>query len=206
LDLFDPSCYTHNEIERNSINNINSLMVHYQIESCKEFSPLIPEVRTNLVYSRPNPGSPEDVLAVDGRITVVGGMPHAAGRPRFGASSHMARLIMEVMKRDPAYRAGVNFANDSRLAEWLEGYAAEKGWTYSVIDRRKEPDEIKEMEGSSMPWKVSEAIEAAGGRIPKLFYETGAVGKEPVTVLIGRDPLEVVREVCEIARSFHERT
>ncbi|MDF0594270.1 hypothetical protein P0O24_11840 [Methanotrichaceae archaeon M04Ac] len=29
MDLFDPSCYTHNEIERNSINNINSLLVHY---------------------------------------------------------------------------------------------------------------------------------------------------------------------------------
>ncbi len=174
-----------------------------EIESCKEFSPLIPEVRTNLVYARPNPGSPEDVLAVDGRITVVRGMPHAAGRPRFGASSHMARLIIEVMKRDPAYRAGVNFASDPRLARWLEGYAGEKGWTYSVIDRRKEPDEIKELEGVSMPWKVSEAVEAAGGRIPKLFYETGAVGKEPVTVLIGRDPMEVAVEVCEIARSYH---
>ncbi|MDF0593971.1 PIN domain-containing protein [Methanotrichaceae archaeon M04Ac] len=32
MDLFDPSCYTHNEIERNSINNINSLLVHYQAE------------------------------------------------------------------------------------------------------------------------------------------------------------------------------
>jgi len=174
-----------------------------EIESCEEFSPLIPEVRTNLVYARPNPKSSEDVLAVDGRITVVRGMPHAAGRPRFGASSHMARLIIEVMKRDPAYRAGVNFASDPRLARWLEGYAGDKGWTYSVIDRRKEPDGIKEMEGGSMPWKVSEAIEAAGGRIPKIFYETGAVGKEPVTVLIGRDPLEVAREVCEIARSYH---
>jgi hydroxymethylpyrimidine/phosphomethylpyrimidine kinase len=174
-----------------------------QIENCKDFLYLIPEVRSNLVYAKPKATSPEEVLAVDGRITVVVGMPHAAGRSRFGASSHMARLIIEVMKRDPAYRAGVNFASDSRLAKWLEGYAAEKGWTYSVIDRRKEPDEIKEMEGSSMPWKVSEAIEAAGGRIPKLFYETGAVGKEPVTVLIGIDPMEVVREVCEIARSYN---
>jgi len=179
------------------------LLALEKIESCEEFSPLIPEVRTNLVYARPNPKSSEDVLAVDGRITVVRGMPHAAGRPRFGASSHMARLILEVMKRNPAYRAGVNFASDPRLARWLEGYAGEKGWTYSVIDRRKEPDEIKEMEGCSMPWKVSEAIEAAGGRIPKLFYETGAVGKEPVTVLIGRDPMEVAGEVCEIARSYH---
>ena len=54
------------------------------IENCREFAPLIPEVRSNLVYSRPNPSTRNDVLAVDGRITVVQGMPKASGTPRFG--------------------------------------------------------------------------------------------------------------------------
>ena len=60
------------------------------VEECKEFAALIPEVRTNLVYARPNSRSRDDVLGIDGRITVVSGLPHAAGKPRFGASSHMA--------------------------------------------------------------------------------------------------------------------
>jgi len=72
-----------------------------------------------------------------------------------------------------------------------------------VIDRRNEPEEIKEAEGSSMPWKVKAAIDAAGGRVPKIFYETGAVGKEPVSVLIGKDPIEVAEQICEIARLYH---
>jgi hydroxymethylpyrimidine/phosphomethylpyrimidine kinase len=175
------------------------------IEGCREFAALMPEVRTNLVYASPNARSREHVLGTDGRITVVDGMPHAAGKPRFGASSHMARLIVEIGKVDPTMRAGINFANDPKLARWLEDYCKTKGWVFSVIDRRNEPDEIKEAEGASMPWKVKAAIQGAGGCVPKIFYETGAIGKEPVSVLIGKDPIEVAEEICEIARLYHAK-
>lgn len=173
------------------------------IEGCKEFSAMIPEVRTNLVYASPDAKNRNDVLAIDGRITVVNGMPHAAGKPKFGASSHMARLIIEIRKIDPSIRAGIDFANDPKIAKWLEGYCRSKGWTFSVIDRRNEPEDIKEAEGASMPWKVKAAIDAAGGRVPKVFYETGAVGKEPVSVLVGIDPIIVAEQVCEIARLYN---
>jgi predicted fused transcriptional regulator/phosphomethylpyrimidine kinase len=175
------------------------------LEGCQEFADLIPEVRTNLVYARPGAKTRYEVLGIDGRITVVNGLPHAAGKPRFGASSHMARLIVEIGKADPSVRAGIDFANDPGLAKWLEDYCQTKGWTFSVIDRRKEPEEIKEAEGASMPWKVLEAIRAADGLVPRIFYETGAVGKEPVSVLVGRDPIEVAEEISKIARSYHAR-
>jgi predicted fused transcriptional regulator/phosphomethylpyrimidine kinase len=173
------------------------------IEDCRAFAALIPEVRTNLVYARENARTREDVLAVDGRITVVRGRPRAAGWVRFGASSHMARLVMELARFDPSIRAGIDFAWTPQLSRWLEGYCREKGWTFSVIDRRREPEEVREREGASMPWKVAEAVRAAGGRVPKIFYETGAIGKEPVTVLVGKDPIEVADQACEIARKYH---
>lgn len=173
------------------------------LEGCQEFASLIPEVRTNLVFARTKAKTRYEVLAIEGRITIVNGLPHAAGKPRFGASSHMARLLIEIRKVDPTIRAGIDFANDPALAKWLENYCKTKGWVFSVIDRRNEPEEIKEAEGASMPWKVVEAIRAAGGCVPKIFYETGAVGKEPVSVLVGKDPIEVVEQVCEIARSYH---
>jgi len=172
------------------------------IERCQEFASLIPEVRSNLVYAKPNPQSPEDVAGVDGRITVVNGKPYPAGRPKFGASSHMARLIIEISKIDSKIRAGVNFACNPELEKWLENYCREKEWIFSMIDRSKEPDEIKEKEGASMPWKINEAVKSAGNKVPKIFYETGAVGKEEVAVLIGEDPVEVAKEVCEIARLY----
>jgi len=174
------------------------------LESCQDFAAMIPEVRTNLVFARKDARTRFEVLGIEGRITVIGGLPHAAGKPRFGASSHMARLLIEIRKVDPTVRAGIDFANDPVLAGWLEDYCRKKGWTFSVIDRRNEPQEIREKEGASMPWKVAEAIRAAGGCAPRIFYETGAMGKEPVSVLVGRDPIEVVEQVCEIARLYRE--
>lgn len=176
-----------------------------QIENCPEFAGIIPEVRSNLVFAREGAKTREDVLAIDGRITVVDSMPHAAGKPKLGASSHMARLIIEYRKYDPSVRAGIDFANTPDLTRWLEQYCTMNGWVFSVIDRRNEPEEIKEAEGASMQWKVKEAIRAAGDRSPKIFYETGAVGKEPVSVLVGRDPLEIVSQICTIAKLYHDR-
>jgi hydroxymethylpyrimidine/phosphomethylpyrimidine kinase len=174
-----------------------------ELEGCREFASLIPEVRTNLVYARERAETRNEVLAIDGRITVVDGRPRAAGRVKFGASSHMARLIIELRRVDPSVRAGIDFAWTPHLSRWLEGYCRERGWIFSVIDRHGEPREIRDAEGASMPWKVAEAVRAAGGRVPKIFYETGAVGKEPVSVLVGRDPVEVAGQACEIARKYH---
>ncbi len=172
------------------------------VESCREFAAMIPEVRTNLVYAKAGASGRNEVMAIDGRITVVRGMPCAAGKARFGASSHMARLIVEIIRTDPAIRAGIDFANTPHLVRWLDEYCRDKGWIFSCIDRSREPEEVKSEEEGSMPWKVAEAIRAAGGAVPKIFYETGAVGKEPVTVLVGRDPIEVAGEACEIARRY----
>lgn len=176
------------------------------IENCRDFASLIPEVRTNLIFASPDAVSPRDVLAVEGRITVVNGFPHAAGPIRFGASNHMSRLILEINKRESSIRAGINFASTPELTKWLKGFCERKGWTFGVIDRSKEPVEVSLKDGESMPWKIEELVRSSDGKIPKVFYETGAVGKEPVSVLIGRDPVEVAREACEIAIAFSRET
>jgi cation diffusion facilitator family transporter len=173
-----------------------------RIEACPEFASLIPEVRTNLVFTSENPQGPEDVVAVDGRITVVNGMPKAAGRAKFGASSHMARLVIALNGTHREIRSGINFASNPRLVRWLEGYCRKRGWTLGLIDRKGEPEDVREQEGASMGWKAAEAIRTATGKAPKLFYETGALGKEPVSVLVGGDPVQVATEACQLAREY----
>lgn len=172
------------------------------IENCRPFALLVPEVRTNFVYCRDAPKDRMDVLAVEGRITVVGGMPRASGPIRYGASSHMARFMIRVHEAFPSIRAGINFANDPKLTRFLEEYCRQRGWLLVPIDRSHEPDEIKEAEEASMPWKAGEVIRLSAGRPPKVIYENGAVGKEPVTALLGSDPIEVAREMCELANAY----
>ena len=65
------------------------------LEGCREFSALVPEVRVNIVYAPEGAEHPDQVLGVDGRITVVAGKPKASGPIRAGVSDHMARLVVE---------------------------------------------------------------------------------------------------------------
>lgn len=172
------------------------------LESSQEFARMIPEVRSNMVYAKADARSPDEVLAIDGRITVVSGMPRASGRPRYGVSSHMARLLLELRKVDPSVRAGIDFANTPELSDWLAAYCARKGWAFAMINRADEPEDVRVQEGASMPWKAAAVIRAAGGKVPKIFYENGAVGKEPVSVIVGPEPISIARELTEIAREY----
>ena len=174
------------------------------LHQCPEFSALMPEVRVNLVYALPGAKKPDQVAAVDGRITVVRGLPHASGLPRWGASDHMARLIIEVRKYDSAINAGINFRCDKIIIDLVKEYCAEKSLLFGWIDRTNEPAEILAKDGASMPWKVKQMV-ATYGSVPRLCYEGDGWGKEPLFYALGRDAVEAAGIAIEIAHRYQQR-
>jgi len=176
-----------------------------EIETCHELSVLIPEVRTNIVFAPPLVKTPDEVLAIDGRITIINGIPRAAGRIRFGASGHIARLVIGLMKTDPSIRAAIDFANPPGFTEWLSGYCRKNGWTLSRINRQNEPQELAAKEGSSMSWKARESVRVAEGSVPKIICDAGGMGKEPICVIVGNEPIGLARHLCGIARAYAQR-
>ncbi len=174
------------------------------IESSSFFAHYVPEVRTNIAYAREGAKTLDDVAAIDGRITIVKGKPRACGEPGFGVSSHMARTVIEMMKIDPGRRAVINFKVEKGLVSWLEDYCKQTGRVFAGIDRSKEPEGSKEIEGQSMPWKIRAALEETGGMAPDLTYCHGAVGKEDMFNFSGTDALTCTRDVLEILRTYHE--
>jgi hydroxymethylpyrimidine/phosphomethylpyrimidine kinase len=182
----------------------NLVVAVTMLEDCAEFALLIPEVRVNLVYALPGAKTRQDVAAVEGRITAVRGRSHASGLPAFGASDHMARLIIEARKYDSAINAGINFKCDKTIIEVVKEYCLKKGLSFGWIDRTKEPLEVIEFDGASMPWKIGELVRSSGG-LPRLFYEGDGWGKEPLFVALGSDAVEVTTVAMEIARRYGER-
>ncbi len=169
------------------------------LEDSPDFALLMPEVRVNMVYALPGAKSSEDVVAVDGRITAVKGVIRTAGLPRYGASNHMARLMMEIRKYESDVNAGINFKCDKDVIEVVKKYCKEKQLLFGWIDRTKEPAEIAEKEGGSMPWKVKYLVANYGG-IPRFFYEGDGWGKEPLFVALGKDAVEATEMALDIAR------
>ena len=171
------------------------------LEDCPEFSSLIPEVRVNLACAPRHARTPQDVAAVEGRITVVHGIPRASGMPNWGASDHLARRLLEVRKYDPGINAVINFKCDERLIRVVREYCSERSLLFGSLDRSKEPDRIIEQDGASMPWKVEQLFRKYGA-LPRLFYEGAGWGKEPLFVVLGKDATEVVSVAIEIARRY----
>lgn len=175
-----------------------------RLQESAEFALLMPEVRVNLVYALPKAKTGKDVAAIDGRITVVRGLPHASGLPAWGGSDHMARLIIEMRKYDPAINAGINFKCDADVIAIMKQYCTEKGYLFGWIDRTHEPAEVMARDRSSMPWKIKQLVDSSGG-VPKLSYEGEGWGKEPLSVAVGDTAVEVVGIAIDIARRYKQK-
>ena len=169
------------------------------LQGCRDFSLLMPEVRVNVVYALPGAKSGREVAAIDGRITVVRGYPHASGSPAWGASDHMARLIIEARKYSAGINAGINFKCDTEIIKVVKKYAGDNKLVFGWIDRSREPAEVSARDGSSMPWKIKQLVDQSG-RLPDVFYEGDGWGKEPLFVVLGIDAVSVVRTAIAIAR------
>ena len=138
-----------------------------------------------------------DVAGIPGRITVINGKPMAFTEPNFGASSHMARLVLSMMEHDPTRRSALNM----RYHPCIIGICKKLGLQVSSYDRSMEPENARKVEGGTIPWGVEEAINKIGC-VPDVVYHTGSWGKEPIICLVGPDAVEVAEMAVCIAKLF----
>lgn len=145
------------------------------IETFPEFLPWIAEVGTQVGMAVPYAVNRDHVAAVEGRIARFRKSAKAAGCVRFGVSSHVARIILTVMKYDPDVRAAINLHYDPRLVEAFRKAA----FKVSSFERHLEPADVKSLEGGTLTWGIEEAIKRFGA-VPDVIYDLGEVGKEPM--------------------------
>jgi len=165
------------------------------LESHKEVLKLIPEVQSNIVMALPKPYAKtiKDVAGIPGRIVKFKDRVKAVGNPEFGASSHVARILLKVMEYDQNIRAAMNIKYSQEILE-----ACKKlGFTISFFDRKEEPMEIKFIEGATLQWGVEYAIKKIG-KVPDIIYDLGEVGKEPMIRIFDKDAISVAKKVIAI--------
>jgi hydroxymethylpyrimidine/phosphomethylpyrimidine kinase len=152
-------------------------------------SQFIPEVGMNIVYALPNAKTQKDVCAIEGRITRC--KEHAAlcGTLDFGASKHVASIILAAMSFDPTIRSALNI----RYAQKTLQLCSTLGFTLGSFDRKSEPSTAP----STMEWGTKHAITTCGF-VPDIIHDTGAVGKEPMIRVLGKNPHDVLLKIKKI--------
>ena len=157
----------------------------------KNFAYLIPETQSNLVYAIPNAKGIEDVAGVSGRIVKVGNKSVPTSGIKFGASKHVASSILEYMKTNQMVRSALNIRNDKSIL-----YKCNRLFKTSQYERNLEPKTIKEKEGKSISWGVRMAL--SKNPDADVVYHSGDVGKEPMIIIFGQSPQEVIDKVKKI--------
>jgi len=170
------------------------------IEGTRELALLIPEIGMNIAYAKPGATNVEEVVAVPGRIRPIGGRPRAAGSPEFGASSHVARAVLTMMRFEPSLRSAISLKFDWKAVE----ICRDMGLIVSFFDRSKEPMEVKTVDGRTIPWGVEQAVKRSKGT-PSVIYDLGDIGKEPMIFLYGLTALEVAQLAATVAREYAKR-
>jgi hydroxymethylpyrimidine/phosphomethylpyrimidine kinase len=162
-----------------------------QLTRTKNFEKLIPESQSNIVYAIPNANNIDDVAGVNGRIVKAGDRSVPTSGIKFGASRHVASSILEYMKTNQLVRSALNIKNEKRILD-----KCNRLFRVTHYERKWEPKTIKNREGRSISWGVSTAL--SKNPDADIIYHTGDMGKEPMIIIFGQNPQEVVDKVKSI--------
>ncbi len=173
---------------------INQIKEIYNFIKLKKFIKLIPEVRTNIAGTLPDAKTKGDVAGIDGRITIVNGMPKAAGDIKFGVAEHTARLILEAKKFDNSINYVINLKYIPELIKTLQ---KETDLILKEIRREKQPENLKKKEFSTMQWLIKESLNK-NGKIPDIIWDKGSIGKEPMIRLFGKNSSDIIEKIKKI--------
>ncbi|AWR96459.1 phosphomethylpyrimidine kinase [Acidianus sulfidivorans JP7] len=157
---------------------------------------LIPEIRTNFGYALPNAKNENDVAAIPGRLTVAFKKVIYCLPPAFGASDHIARVILTAMKYDKDIRSAIDLKYYEKIVNMLNKIDPNNIY---IFNRKSEPEESRKKEGHTMNYMIDLAFNKLG-KIPTFVVDLGDYGKEPTIFVLGKDPMEVAKISLELLR------
>ena len=157
-------------------------------QNIKNVSKIIPECQTNFVFSKNKPKNIKSVLGVSGRLVKSGNNIILAGDLVFGGSQHVATAVIEVSKKFPEIRSAINIKYEPELIT----KAKKHNMSVLSYDRKKESKNSKLKENSSISWGISSCLES---KIPDIIYHKGDLGKEPMIIVFGNTPADVIKKI-----------
>lgn len=159
------------------------------LEKSPDFQKYIPEDGCNIGMAIPGAHNLEEVAAVEGRIVRCRERAVHVGCVEFGASRHIARIILSALRYNPKIRAAINV----RYSESNISLCRKAGLSLYSFNRGEEPRNC-----TTMDLGIPEAVKSQKS-IPKVVYDTGDLGKEPMIHLLGTNAVEIAKLAVELA-------
>ena len=161
------------------------------LESSRSFVLIMPEVSVNIAYAEREASSPEEVVAIPGRIVKVGSYARSLSRPEYGASSHLARVLIQIRARRKDVHAVMNLRFDRRMAAVLRRLRLKilrTGGEY--------PSDVEDPIVEGMKRRVATSKEYDA------IIDIGGLGVEPSLYLLGSDPVKLAELAIKVSRDY----
>ena len=179
---------THQKVSSEKMELLESINDFKQIKNVHK---IIPECQTNFVLAKKRPKTIRDVLGVSGRLVKSGKEIMTAGEIIYGGSHHVGTAVIEVNKKFPNIRSGLNIKFDPKIIS----KAKSCGLEVLSYDRKEEPKKSKLREGSSIKWGINYTLKT---KSPDVIYHKGDVGKEPMILVFGDTPNDVIKKISKM--------
>lgn len=157
------------------------------LSASKTFHKLIPEVMSNLAVAIPGAKSIYDIAAVPGRISKTKTGEIIYRQPEFGASRHLASILLSVKNK---YRAVLNIKFDNYVRRIIE----DLGVRYEVFSSNDFPTRNP---AATAAYHLIERCPEC-----KVLIDVGGQGVEPVTYVFGDRAVEIVEFVIQLAEIY----
>ncbi|AJW71319.1 bifunctional hydroxymethylpyrimidine kinase/phosphomethylpyrimidine kinase [Nitrosopumilus adriaticus] len=152
----------------------------------------IPECQINYVYSKQKPKSIKDILGISGRIVKSGNGATVAGELDYGGSKHVATALLIMNKKYPKICSAINIKYQDTTISKIK----KSKLIVSSYDRKEEPKNVK-IKGSTIEWGIKKAVKNTT-KIPDVIYHKGDFGKEPMIIIFGETPDNVLKKIMKI--------
>lgn len=159
------------------------------IEGSAAFVRIMPEVSVNVAYAPEGATSAKQVVAVPGRIVRVGGTARAFMRPEYGASTHVANVLLAAMARDSSTRASMNVRYDPRMARALRSAKV----PYLLLK--------PQVDGSDFLESLRASLARSSGHV-RAVADPGGPGLEPGLYLFAPDAVAVAELGLKLAIAY----
>ncbi|MFW9830940.1 MAG: thiamine-phosphate synthase family protein [Candidatus Thorarchaeota archaeon] len=162
-----------------------------KLSNTKEFLAIIPQVRSQLVMSIPNPQGLDDVAGFPGRIVSHQMRPHFFTGPEFRGSHHLSKVLLLIQHYAPQLQAAIVFKYHEELETVLENldlsYAEARRISINGVSNSDE----------ALLTGIKNVLEKNG--VFDVLIDKGLVGIEPVAYLFAPTAELATEKTIEIA-------
>ena len=115
-----------------------------------------------------------------------------AGNLTYNGSKHVATALLTMNKRFPQIRSAINLKYQNTTILKIK----KSKLTVFNYDRNQEPKNVR-LKSSSIQWGIKSVIKNSK-KAPDVIYHKGDFGKEPMIIVFGETPNNVLRKILKI--------